>query len=108
MLNIEVIDNFVAFLTRGRTQNFDFERRSYDQLKLIGPTRYDFQFELISSFLSVVTFIGLDGFQSSSYLCTCICEIMTKCWSYTFLTKRKALPNIDDIRIIGVKSHSSP
>jgi hypothetical protein len=36
----------------------------------------------------VITFIGLDGFQSSSYLCTCICKIMTKCQSYTFLAKK--------------------
>jgi cytochrome c oxidase subunit IV len=38
-------------------------------------------------FLSVITFIELNGFQSSSSLCTCICEIMTECWFYTFLTK---------------------
>jgi hypothetical protein len=34
-LNIEVIENFIIFLMRGRTQNFDFERRTYDQFKLI-------------------------------------------------------------------------
>jgi hypothetical protein len=31
-----------------------------------------------------------------------------KCWSYTFLTKRKALPNIDGVCIVGRKLHSSP
>jgi hypothetical protein len=28
---------------------------------------------------------------------------MTKCWSYTFFTKRKVLSNIDGIRIVGGK-----
>jgi hypothetical protein len=48
-MNTKVLDNFITFLTRGRTQNFNFERRNYDYLKLIELTRYDFQFKLISS-----------------------------------------------------------
>jgi hypothetical protein len=107
-LNTEVIENFITLLTKGRTQNFYFDWRSHGQLKLIGPTIYDFPFESISIFLSLVTFVGLHGFQSSSYWCTCICEILTKCGSYMFLTKRKALPNIDGVHIIGGKSHSPP
>jgi hypothetical protein len=41
-LNIGIIENFITFLTSGRTQNFDFELRRYHQLKLIELTRYDF------------------------------------------------------------------
>jgi hypothetical protein len=59
-------------------------------------------------FLSVITFIELNGFQSSSSLCTCICEIMTECWFYTFLTKSNLFTNIDGVRIVGGKSYSSP
>jgi hypothetical protein len=33
---------FKTFLMSGRTQDFDSESRSYDQLKLIKLTRYDF------------------------------------------------------------------
>jgi hypothetical protein len=58
-------------------------------------------------FFSVLTFVGLNGFQSSSSLCTCICKIMTTCWSYKFLIEIKVLPNIDGVRIISGKSHSS-
>jgi hypothetical protein len=53
----------------GRTQNFDLERRSCDQLKLSDIINYDFYFELISSFFWFV-------FQNSSYSCKCICKIM--------------------------------
>jgi hypothetical protein len=41
-LNTEVIDNFITFLMSGRTHDFDSEPRSYDRLKLIKLTRYDF------------------------------------------------------------------
>jgi hypothetical protein len=41
-MNTKVLDNFITFLTRGRNQGFDSERRSYDRLKLIELTRYDF------------------------------------------------------------------
>jgi hypothetical protein len=44
-----ILENFVTFLTRGRTKVFDSERRSYDQLKLGDLLRYD-------SFL-VLTFV---------------------------------------------------
>jgi hypothetical protein len=33
---------------------------------------------------------------------------MTICRFYPFLNKKKVLPNIDDVHIIGGKSHSSP
>jgi hypothetical protein len=39
--NIKIIENFINFLTRGRTQCFNSEQRSYDQLKSIELTRYD-------------------------------------------------------------------
>jgi hypothetical protein len=77
-MNIKVLENFITFLTRGRTQGFDSERRSYDQLKLIELTIYDFLIRVDFKFLSILTFIGLHGFQSPSYPCTCICKIMTK------------------------------
>jgi hypothetical protein len=89
-LEYRVINHFITFLTKGRTYKIRF---------LI---RIDFKI------LSVITLIGLNCFQCSSYLCICICEIMTLCRSYMFLTKRKLLPNIDDVRIVGGKSLSSP
>jgi hypothetical protein len=62
----------------GRTLNSDLERRNYDRLKLNDIIRYDFHFELISSFFQIfLTFIRLKDFQSSSYSCTCICIIMS-------------------------------
>jgi hypothetical protein len=75
-LNVWVIENFITFLTDGRTQDFDSEARSYAQLKLVELKRYDFQFKLIFKFLSVLIFIRFNGPQSSSYSCTCVCEIM--------------------------------
>jgi hypothetical protein len=76
-MNTKVLENFIAFLTMGRTQNFDLEQRNYDQLKLNGLIRYDFfHFGLISSFFRFLTFVRLKGFRSSSYSCTCICNIM--------------------------------
>jgi hypothetical protein len=29
------------------------------------------------------------------------------CWSYPFITKEKLLPNIDSVRIVGGKTHST-
>jgi hypothetical protein len=49
-LNIGIIEHFVTLLMRGRTHNFNFKWRSYDQMKLIELTGYDFQFESISGF----------------------------------------------------------
>jgi hypothetical protein len=46
-LNTGIIENFLTFLTRGRTQIFDFKQRSYDWWKLVELTRYDFQLESI-------------------------------------------------------------
>jgi hypothetical protein len=103
--NIKIIEHFIAFLTRGRAQGFDIGWKNYGALKLDRFSRYDFELESIFKFLLVLTSIGLDNFQGSSYLCKC--QIMAKCRSYTFLTKRKVLPNIDSIHIIGGKSHSS-
>jgi hypothetical protein len=41
---------FHSLYNEGITQNFDFERRNYDQLKLIELIRYNFLFKSISSF----------------------------------------------------------
>jgi hypothetical protein len=32
-MNTRVLENLITFLTMGRTQNFDLERRNYDRLK---------------------------------------------------------------------------
>jgi hypothetical protein len=49
---------FYNLSNKGRSQYFDFERRRYDWLKLIELTRYDFQFESISSFFQdFLTFV---------------------------------------------------
>jgi hypothetical protein len=66
-MNTKVLDNFIAFLTRGRTQSFDSEQRSYDQLNLVDFISYDFLIQNNFKFLSILTFIGLNGFQISSY-----------------------------------------
>jgi hypothetical protein len=71
-MNTRVLENFITFLTMGRTQNSDLERRNFDRLRLNDIIRYDFHFELISSFFRFLTFVRLKGFQSSSYSCTCI------------------------------------
>jgi hypothetical protein len=76
-MNTRVLENFMTFLTMRRTQNFDLERRNYDRLKLNNIMRYDCHFELISSFFQFLPFVRLKSFQSSSYSCTCICNIMT-------------------------------
>jgi hypothetical protein len=49
-LNTKIIENFITFLTRGRTLNSDLKRRNYDRLKLNDIMGYDCHFELISSF----------------------------------------------------------
>jgi hypothetical protein len=49
-MNVRVLENFIIFLTMGRTQNSDLERRNYDRLKWNDIMRYDCHFELISSF----------------------------------------------------------
>jgi hypothetical protein len=42
--NLEYKDHreFHNLSINGRTQGFDFERRSYDRLKLVELTKYDF------------------------------------------------------------------
>jgi hypothetical protein len=41
-MNTKILDNFVTFLTMGRTQNFDLKLRSYGQLNLGNRMRYGF------------------------------------------------------------------
>jgi hypothetical protein len=41
-MNTRVLENFITFLTMGRTQNSDLERRNYDRLKLGSVTSYGF------------------------------------------------------------------
>jgi hypothetical protein len=79
------------------------------QMKKLWPVEVDRTYKvwffiwIDLKFLAVLTSVGLNGFQSSYSLCTCICVIMTMCRSYTFLTERKLLPNIDGICIVGGK-----
>jgi hypothetical protein len=72
---MKILENFINFLMRGRSQNFDLEQRNYDWLKSNDIIRYDF-FDLVSSFLSILTWVDFCGFQGSSYSCACICKIM--------------------------------
>jgi hypothetical protein len=41
-LIMKILENFITFLTRGRTLNSDLERRNYDRLNLNDIIRYDF------------------------------------------------------------------
>jgi hypothetical protein len=88
-MNIKVLENFITFLTRGRTQGFDSERRSYDQLKLIELTRYDFfnssRFQVPFDF----NFHWIAWFSKSILSMHMHMEDHDKSRSYTFLTKRK-------------------
>jgi hypothetical protein len=63
-LNTNIIEHFRTFLTRVITQSFDFEQESYDQLKLMDLTRYDFLVRIIFTFLSIISFVGFNGSQN--------------------------------------------
>jgi hypothetical protein len=39
-MNTKVLENFITFPMRGRTQGFNCEQRSFDRLKLIELIRY--------------------------------------------------------------------
>jgi hypothetical protein len=41
-LIVKILENFITFLTRGRTLNYDLKRRNYDRLNLNNIIRYDF------------------------------------------------------------------
>jgi hypothetical protein len=57
-LNTKILENFISFLTMGRTLDSDIEQRNYDWLKLNDIIRYDFLiFKFNFEFLSVLTFI---------------------------------------------------
>jgi hypothetical protein len=61
---MKILENFITFLTRGITLNFDLEQRNYDWLKLNNIIRYDFLvLDLISSFLSVLTRVDFVVFK---------------------------------------------
>jgi hypothetical protein len=52
-LNIKVIGNYIYFLERVGTQNFDIRRRNNEGLKFIGFLRYDFELVSIFKFLLI-------------------------------------------------------
>jgi hypothetical protein len=99
-MNTKVLDNFITFLTRGRTQNFDLERRNCDRLKLNDTISYDFSLRVNFKFL-LVRFPKFILFMKRHM------QHHDICWSYTFITKRKTLPNIYGVRI-GNGSHTHP
>jgi hypothetical protein len=88
-MNTKALEHFITFLRRSRTESFDSERISYDQLKLVDFTKYDFFTRIAFKFLSILSFVGLNGFQSSSYSCTCICNIMSYVGPIYFSAKEK-------------------
>jgi hypothetical protein len=68
-------------------------------LKLKGFLRYDFELELILKFPLVFKVCFL-----MQYECMMSCNML----ALYVLTKRKGVPNIDDVRVIRGKTHSSP
>jgi hypothetical protein len=106
-LNTGIIEHFLTFLTRGRTQGFNFRQESHDLLKLIELIRYDFnsnRFQVSFSF----NFRWIEWFSMFILFMHMHMRDHDKCRSYMFLTERKALPNINSVCIISGKSHSSP
>jgi hypothetical protein len=99
-LNIKVVGNFINSLKRVKTQNFDIGRRNHEAVKLVGFSIYDFELESI--FLKFLLVFKL------RFLMQYECMMPCTCWPYMFLTKRKCLPNIDVVRIVSNKSHSTP
>jgi hypothetical protein len=71
------IEDFRTFSMRGRTQGFNFEQESYDRLKFIELIRYVYSFQVDFKLISILTFVGLKSFQSSSHSGICKCKIMT-------------------------------
>jgi hypothetical protein len=86
--NTKIIKHFITFLTRCRTQGFDFKQKSYDQLKLIELTRYDFQFESNSSFFRFQLLL-IEWFSKFILFMHMHMQDHDKCRSYTFLTQKK-------------------
>jgi hypothetical protein len=68
-------------------------------LKLKGFLRYDFELELILKFPLVFKVCFLMQYE---------CMMSYNMLALYVLTKRKGVPNIDDVRVIGGKTHSSP
>jgi hypothetical protein len=75
-------------------------RRDHEGLKLERLSRYDFKLELIFKFLLVfkVSFL-------MQYECMMPCNMPVL---YIPHKKKKMVPIIDGVRVVGDKSHSSP
>jgi hypothetical protein len=99
-LNTKILENFGTFLTVGKNQNFDLGRRNYDKLKLNGLIRYVFS-------LPVNFQVSFGSFSKFILFMKLHMQHHVICQSYTFLTKRKALPNIYGVRIVS-GSHTHP
>jgi hypothetical protein len=100
-LNIEIIGNYVSFLKRLKTQNFNIGQRNHGALKLEGFSRYEFELESIFKFLLVFSFQG---------------SLLDAIWMYDAMqhvgpicsSPKEKLPNIDGVCVVGGDSHSSP
>jgi hypothetical protein len=73
-LNTGILEYFIAFLMRGRTQNFDFKRRSYDRLKLVGLTKISFGFNFcwIKQFSKFILFMHMHMWDHDKMPVLCI------------------------------------
>jgi hypothetical protein len=106
--NTKLIEHFITFLTRGRAQNFNFERRTYDQMKLIDITRYDFLFWINFKFPLVLTFIDrMVCFSKFILFIHMHMQCHDICRSYMFLAKIKVCPIYIRCTYIRWQSHSS-
>jgi hypothetical protein len=99
-LNIEVVGNSTSLLKRVQTQNFDTGWRNHKGSKLMGFSRYDFELESI--FFKFLLFFRVRFLMQ--YEC-----MMSSNMSALYVPhqKKKILPNIDSVCIVGGKSRSS-
>jgi hypothetical protein len=84
-LNIKVVEESVALLKRGKTQNFDIGRMKREGLKLKGFLSYDFELETIFKFPFIFRVCFL-----MQYECMMSCNMLALYVSH----KKKILPNI--------------
>jgi hypothetical protein len=94
MLNIKIIGNYINSLKRVKTHNFDVGRTKREGLKLKGFLSYDFELESIFKFPLVFMVCFL-----MQYECVMSCNMSV----LYVLTKRKSLPNIDGVCVVGGK-----
>jgi hypothetical protein len=99
-LNNKVIGDVINSLKRVEMQDFDIKRRNYEAVELVRFSRYDYELELI--FLKFLLVFKI--YFVIQYECMMSCNMLALYVPH----QKKRLPNIDGIRILGDKSHSSP